>query len=154
LRKLRTINLSGSHLDHDVATFWTLPSLQEAILYKVSLPGAPVEILSKDDYRDNCLDRLRAHLADLTGDDAAVGDVKLMILGNGRVGKTQICRRLRYFLLIEDVAQRALSQFGKAAPTAHAHAHGGREAASSTIRADILWPCGRRDPQPMPWLRL
>jgi hypothetical protein len=24
-----------------------------------------------------------------------VGDVKLMILGNGRVGKTQICRRLR-----------------------------------------------------------
>ena len=46
-------------------------------------------------YSDNCLDRLRAHLADLTGDDVAVGDVKLMILGNGRVGKTQICRRLR-----------------------------------------------------------
>jgi transposase len=27
--------------------------------------------------------------------------------------------------------------------------------ASSTIRADsrVPWPCGRRDPQPMPWLR-
>jgi internalin A len=55
----------------------------------------PVEILSNDSYGNNCLDRLRAHLSDLTGDDVVVGDVKLMILGNGRVGKTQICRRLR-----------------------------------------------------------
>jgi internalin A len=99
LRNLRTIKLSGSHLsgshvDQDVPAFWMLPSLQEAILHDASLPGVPVEILSKDD-KDNCLDRLRAHLADLSGDDVAVGDVKLMILGNGRVGKTQICRRLR-----------------------------------------------------------
>ena len=71
-----------------------LPSLREAILHDTSIPGVPVEILSKTT-SDNCLDRLRAHLADLTGDDVAVGDVKLMILGNGRVGKTQICRRLR-----------------------------------------------------------
>ena len=59
------------------------------------MAGVPAEILSKNDYSDNCLRRLRAHFADLTGDDVAVGDVKLMILGNGRVGKTQICRRLR-----------------------------------------------------------
>jgi internalin A len=94
LRNLHTIHLSGSHLDHDALAFWMLPSLQVAILYDASLPGVPVEILSKDP-NDNCLDRLRAHLADLTGDDVSVGDVKLMILGNGRVGKTQICRRLR-----------------------------------------------------------
>ena len=95
LRNLRKINLSGSHLDHDVPAFWMLASLQEAILHEASLPGVPVEILSKNRHSDNCLGRLRAHLADLTGDDVAVGDVKLMILGNGRVGKTQICRRLR-----------------------------------------------------------
>jgi internalin A len=94
LRNLRKINLSGNRFDRDVPTFWMLPSLKEAILYDASLPGVPVEILSKDD-QDNCLGRLQAHLADLTGDDVAVGDVKLMILGNGRVGKTQICRRLR-----------------------------------------------------------
>ena len=94
LRNLRQINLSGSHLDHDLPAFWMLPSLREAILHDTSIPGVPVEILSKTT-SDNCLDRLRAHLADLTGDDVAVGDVKLMILGNGRVGKTQICRRLR-----------------------------------------------------------
>jgi internalin A len=94
LHNLREINLSGCRLDQDVPAFWMLPSLLQAILRDASLPGVPVEILSKD-YSDNCLDRLRAHLADLTGDDVAVGDVKLMILGNGRVGKTQICRRLR-----------------------------------------------------------
>jgi internalin A len=94
LCNLRWIQLSGSHLDYDVPAFWMLPSLQEAILHEANLPGVPVEILSKY-ISDNCLDRLRAHLADLTGNDAAIGDVKLMILGNGRVGKTQICRRLR-----------------------------------------------------------
>jgi internalin A len=94
LRNLRTIDLSRNHIDNDVAAFWMLPSLKAAILSDASLPGVPVEILSKG-YSDNCLDRLQAHFADLTGDDAAVGDVKLMILGNGRVGKTQICRRLR-----------------------------------------------------------
>jgi internalin A len=93
LCNLRDIDLSGNHLDHVVPEFWMLPSLREATLYAASLPGVPVEILSKNG--DNCLNRLRAHLADLTGDDVAVGDVKLMILGNGRVGKTQICRRLR-----------------------------------------------------------
>jgi internalin A len=95
LRNLCKINLSGNHLDHDVPAFWLPASLQEVILHDASLPGVPVEVLSKNRYADNCLDRLRAHLADLTGDDVAVGDVKLMILGNGRVGKTQICRRLR-----------------------------------------------------------
>jgi internalin A len=94
LSNLRSINLSGSYIDHDVPAFWMLPSLQEAILYDASLPGVPVEVLSNG-LGDNCLDRLRAHLTDLTGEDVAVGDVKFMILGNGRVGKTQICRRLR-----------------------------------------------------------
>jgi internalin A len=94
LRNLCEIDLSGSHLDHDAPAFWRLPSLKEVILHETSLPGVPVEILSEDS-TDNCLDRLRAHLADLTGNDVSVSDVKLMILGNGRVGKTQICRRLR-----------------------------------------------------------
>jgi internalin A len=95
LCNLREINLSECHLDNEVRAFWMLPSLQEAILHDASLPGVPAEILSKDNYSDNCLDRLRAHFADLSGDDVAVSDVKLMILGNGRVGKTQISRRLR-----------------------------------------------------------
>ncbi len=94
MRNLRKINLSRNRLNHVLPAFWMLPSLREATLHDASLPGVPVEILSKYD-GENCLPRLRAHLADLTGNDVAVGDVKLMILGNGRVGKTQICRRLR-----------------------------------------------------------
>jgi len=51
-------------------------------------------VLSQDDL-DSCLESLRAHLGDLGGGAVAVPDVKLIVLGNGRLGKTQICRRLR-----------------------------------------------------------
>jgi internalin A len=94
LGNLRDIDLSGCHIKHDVPAFWMQPSLERASFHDASLPSVPVEVLSQND-SDNCLDELRAHLRDLTGEDVAVSDVKLMILGNGRVGKTQICRRLR-----------------------------------------------------------
>ena len=62
-----------------------------------------------------------------------------------------------YLLFIEDFAQRALSQLGKASvplsrPTL---LDGGQAVASSTIRGDSRgpWPCGRRCRQPMPWPR-
>ena len=106
LHQLQTIDLSGSNLDDDAPALWRLPSLQRALLWDAHLPGVPVEILSKRP-GDNCLDRLRAHHADLAGDDVAVSDVKVMILGNGRVGKTQICRRLRG------------ESFDQAAPSTH-----------------------------------
>ncbi|NYZ16130.1 hypothetical protein HL658_26620 [Azospirillum sp. RWY-5-1] len=57
------------------------------------IPGVPAEILSAD-FTDNCLPRLRAYLADLAAGVAVVPGVKLLLLGNGRVGKTQIARRL------------------------------------------------------------
>jgi internalin A len=44
---------------------------------------------------DNCLLKLRAHFQDLAEGSVESRDVKLMVLGNGRVGKTQLCRRLR-----------------------------------------------------------
>src|SRR5262252_4645195 len=63
-----------------------------------------------------------------------------------------------YLLPIEYVAQRALSQFGKAACAplpGPARVHGGRGVALSTIRVDtrVPWPCGRRGSQPKPWPR-
>jgi internalin A len=54
-----------------------------------------MEVLSQNEYTTSCLESLRAHLSDLQAGAVAVPDVKLMVLGNGRVGKTQICRRLR-----------------------------------------------------------
>ncbi len=38
---------------------------------------------------------MRAHFRDLKGGESEITDFKLMLLGNGRVGKTQICRRLQ-----------------------------------------------------------
>jgi internalin A len=73
---------------------WYKPSLRQLVLHEVHLPGVPVEVLSQSQ-SDDCLQSLRAHLRDLAEGRVALPDVKLMVLGNGRVGKTQICRRLR-----------------------------------------------------------
>jgi internalin A len=54
----------------------------------------PAEALSQD-YGDNCLEAVRAHFRDLEAGSERLTDVKVIVLGNGRVGKTQICRRLR-----------------------------------------------------------
>src|SRR4051794_7150026 len=135
LSNLRDINLSNCHLDHDVPTLWMLPSLQRAILHDTNLPGVPVEILSKGPF-DNCLDRLRAHLADLTGEDVAVRDVKLMILGNGRVGKTQICRRLRG------------ESFDEAVPSTHGIQISSHPLAQQVLDAPVtlkIWDFGGQD---------
>ncbi len=94
LPNLEDLTCSQCRLISPSEGLWLKPSLRCLILYKTQIPGVPAEVLSQDD-ETNCLDLLRAHLEDLkTGRDAAA-DIKLMILGNGRVGKTQICRRLR-----------------------------------------------------------
>ncbi|MCP5142149.1 MAG: TIR domain-containing protein [Gammaproteobacteria bacterium] len=59
------------------------------------LSHIPDEVLSQKSWSDNCLQRLRDHYADLDREAEALRDVKLLVLGNGRIGKTQICRRLR-----------------------------------------------------------
>ena len=62
--------------------------------YQAEIAGVPADILPQDTVK-NCLPALRAHLADLGDDPVELNDVKLMVLGNGRIGKTQICNRLR-----------------------------------------------------------
>ncbi|HKI04653.1 MAG TPA: COR domain-containing protein [Thermoanaerobaculia bacterium] len=56
--------------------------------------GVPREILSHD-YDDNCLPRLRTYFSELELGAEAENEVKVILLGNGRVGKTQLCRRFR-----------------------------------------------------------
>ena len=73
---------------------WRKPSLHEVDLFGASVPGLPAEVLSQRP-GDNCLPRIRAHLDDLAAGAETVRDVKLLVLGNGRAGKTQLSRRLR-----------------------------------------------------------
>ena len=94
LKELQELDCSQCHLKEAPPELWYLPSLMELILYEATLPGVPKEVLSES-LGDSCLERLRAHYRDLKGGGSEITDFKLMLLGNGRVGKTQICRRLQ-----------------------------------------------------------
>ena len=72
-------------------TWW--PDLR--LLFADRLIGSPVELSSENFYDDNCLPRIKAWHRDLAAGIAPNADLKLFVLGNGRVGKTQICRRLK-----------------------------------------------------------
>jgi len=94
LSTLETLHCSRCFLATIPEDFCHKPSLDTLYLFEAQVPGVPVEVLSQNKY-DNCLHSLRAHLGDLSAGAVTVADIKLMVLGNGRVGKTQICRRLR-----------------------------------------------------------
>ncbi len=94
LAALRELDCSGCDLSDFPERLLFSPSLEELFLYDCRLPGVPAEVLSQSGGA-NCLHSLRAHVRDLAAGAVAVADVKLMVLGNGRVGKTQLCRRLR-----------------------------------------------------------
>jgi internalin A len=69
-------------------------NLQTLVLHQATLPGIPAELLSLD-YFTSCLDDLRTHVLDADAGAEEIHEAKLVVLGNGRIGKTQICRRLR-----------------------------------------------------------
>jgi internalin A len=94
LSALQRLNLSGCHLINVPEDLWQKSSLEELVLFETRIPGIPAEVLSQH-AGDDCLESLRAHLRDLSSGEAAAPNVKLIVLGNGQVGKTQICRRLR-----------------------------------------------------------
>ena len=94
LPDLKDLRFSHCRLASVPDGFWLKPSLEELKFYETDIPGIPGEVLSQSLF-ENCLDPLRAHLRDLAAGREDVPDKKLTVLGNGRVGKTQICRRLR-----------------------------------------------------------
>jgi len=65
-----------------------------AELYADKAVGVPREVLSGK-WDDNCLPRLRAFLTEVDLAAEPENEVKVILLGNGRVGKTQLCRRFR-----------------------------------------------------------
>jgi internalin A len=56
--------------------------------------GVPREVLSHN-YGNNCLPQLRTYFSELDLGAEPENEVKVILLGNGRVGKTQLCRRFR-----------------------------------------------------------
>jgi internalin A len=94
LSNLQTLNCSWCKITTVSDNFWFKTSLKEIFLFKANILGIPCEILSENAF-DNCLYSLRSQLTDLSAGRIKVRDIKLMVLGNGHIGKTQICRRLR-----------------------------------------------------------
>jgi internalin A len=70
-----------------------LPNLKLLFISGEKIRNTPPEVLSRERY-DNCLDRLRAYFDDLAQGSEPLTDVKLIVIGNGQIGKTQICRSL------------------------------------------------------------
>jgi internalin A len=63
-------------------------------LANASVLGVPTELLSEGEF-DSCIRRLQDHFRDLDAGVEVVSEAKVVVVGNGRVGKTQISRRLR-----------------------------------------------------------
>jgi internalin A len=70
--------------------------LQELYLDDSSIRDVPAEAFSSDSghFSDNCLPTLRAHVLDREEEEIPSNSVKILVLGNGGVGKTQLCRHL------------------------------------------------------------
>ncbi|WP_192499242.1 COR domain-containing protein [Skermanella pratensis] len=94
LGKLVSISFSECRLQPLPRGLLEKPSLKFATLHGTHVPGVPPTGILSNDFFDNCLERLRAHFTDLDADAEIVPDVKLMLLGNGGAGKTQIARWL------------------------------------------------------------
>lgn len=95
LASLRSLNASRCHLTEFPQTLLRAERPIWLQLFETRIPGIPAEVLSQEDFNDDCRARLLAHVADLVAGAEPVTDVKVIVIGNGRIGKTQICNRLR-----------------------------------------------------------
>ncbi|WP_417713740.1 COR domain-containing protein [Pseudophaeobacter arcticus] len=96
LARLQSLNFSGLEIPeaHHIRDLIRKNEFLEIKAYRTRIRGIPDEVLSSSEY-ENCVERLDAHFNDLGDDPQVLDAVKLIVLGNGRIGKTQICNRLR-----------------------------------------------------------
>jgi internalin A len=95
LQALQTLYLYGSLTtipERLLRIFADHPHLTKLVADEAA--SIPREALSHQ-YGDNCLPRLRTYLSELDLGAEAENEVKVILLGNGRVGKTQLCRKFR-----------------------------------------------------------
>jgi internalin A len=93
LTQLQSLYLRGLNLNHFPESLLYQTKFEEFICDKSQIKDIPTAILSTD-IIDNCIDRVRHHFDSLKYGHQTINDMKLMVLGNGQIGKTQLCRRL------------------------------------------------------------
>ncbi len=98
LPNLTHLNISYTGLKELPAFVLTHPSLIEVSLNGCDIDSVPKELLSQGESVSfggtNCLPALRSHFQDLEHGSICDRHVKVFVLGDGRVGKTSIIRRL------------------------------------------------------------
>ncbi|CAN5462069.1 leucine-rich repeat domain-containing protein [soil metagenome] len=101
LTTLQFLNFSGCDILFFPAEIVFIPSMQSLITFESAVPELPHGLLSTTT-DDNCFARMRAHFIDLSTEATNIVDVKLLLLGNGGVGKTQIARWLMGEAFVHD----------------------------------------------------
>jgi internalin A len=95
LPRLRRLDIDRCNVIAAPPALWVTTSLERMIAQSCTLPGNVPPALMSQKYDDNCLPRLRAYYRALAKAGPVTSrDVKVMLLGNGRVGKTKLRKRL------------------------------------------------------------
>ena len=93
-KSLNFLNCSCCHLISIPPDILSLPELSHLELFEATVVGMPPAGVLPTYQGENCLERIRAYVADLAEGAEDLLSVKLLVLGNGGVGKTQIARWL------------------------------------------------------------
>lgn len=95
------LQLPGTEIDASNCRFASLPTdpalyaaMSRLTLEGATAPGLPDELFQPGSYEYNHALGLAAHFADLQAGHVSLPRAKLIFIGNGRVGKTQVRRRL------------------------------------------------------------
>ncbi|MEP1943608.1 MAG: COR domain-containing protein, partial [Sulfitobacter sp.] len=93
LTALQSLNCSGCAISTIPDSLFEGQNWREVYFFNCAVIGIGKENLSQS-VGDNCLLRLRAHFQDLQHGSERMREAKMLVLGNGRVGKTQLVRGL------------------------------------------------------------
>ncbi|MEO6476320.1 COR domain-containing protein [Luteolibacter sp.] len=91
LVNLWSLNLLRCRITNLPLELLNSPALERLEFIGVHLVGTPPELFQTE----NCLEALRSHFRDLEAGEELLPDVKVIVLGNGRIGKTQLCGQLK-----------------------------------------------------------
>jgi internalin A len=94
LTSLRSLTFSECGFRQFAPLESLLSTLKELRLFGCKFDDLPTEVCGESKY-ENVLDKIRAHYQDLKSGQRIDAQVKVLFLGNGGVGKTQLCRRLQ-----------------------------------------------------------
>jgi internalin A len=90
LQELDLTNCQG--VRHFASLEPLLPVLQKLHLFGCKFEDLPAEFCGEA-HEENVLAKVRAHFADLEAGQEQDAEVKVLFLGNGGTGKSQLCRR-------------------------------------------------------------